>query len=573
MLKKFQKIVFLVSIFFFLFTFVPTIKAARIGEVIRFYIDSSYDISQREELMARLVKETPKLYFYIDNTWWTSQTSLKQKEILEKLTSLANEFETKIYPKLTSIFGQEWKPGIDGDEKITILFQPMKKNAGGYFRSIDEYLRIQFPESNEREMLYLNTQYLESARLKGFLAHEFVHLITFNQKNKIHNKTEETWLNEARAESAISILGYDSLYEGSNLQERVKDFLKNPSDSLTEWLNKEDDYGSVNLFVQYLLDHYGVSILADSLKSKKVGIESINYALKKNGFEKDFSQIFTDWTIALLVADCNLGKNYCYLNKNLENLTVTPAINFLPLTGKSTLSVTHITKNWSGNWYKFIGGKGILELEFSSLAGLDFKVPYVVQEKTGKYKISFLTLDENQKGKIQIPDFSTENLSLIIIPSLQTKISGFDGVEPTYPFTFEVSILERTPEEEAQLIKKLLKQIEELKAEIARLQAEIDAILAGREQKTVCGKFEKNLYFGMKNNFEVRCLQEFLKNQGPEIYPEGLVTGNFLELTKKAVIRFQEKYAKDILAPWGLEKGTGFVGPTTRAKINELLGF
>jgi len=77
----------------------------------------------------------------------------------------------------------------------------------------------------------------------------------------------------------------------------------------------------------------------------------------------------------------------------------------------------------------------------------------------------------------------------------------------------------------------------------------------------------------LRSNPEVRCLQEFLKNQGAEIYPEGLVTGNFLSLTKAAVIRFQEKYASEILTPLGLERGTGFVGEMTRAKINEILGY
>jgi len=77
----------------------------------------------------------------------------------------------------------------------------------------------------------------------------------------------------------------------------------------------------------------------------------------------------------------------------------------------------------------------------------------------------------------------------------------------------------------------------------------------------------------MTNNTEVRCLQEFLKSQGQSIYPEGLITGNFFSLTKQAVIRFQEKYADEILAPLGLRQGTGFVGPSTRQKINQLLGF
>jgi hypothetical protein len=69
----------------------------------------------------------------------------------------------------------------------------------------------------------------------------------------------------------------------------------------------------------------------------------------------------------------------------------------------------------------------------------------------------------------------------------------------------------------------------------------------------------------------VRQLQIFLKAQGPEIYPEGLVTGYFGPLTQRAVQRFQAKY--NIVSSGTPETtGYGLVGPLTRAKINALQG-
>lgn len=540
------------------------VNAEALGEKKIFYIESSYDLSAREELTAVLVKTTPKLYFYVDENWWNFNP---QDEVYQALSDLGEEFQDKIYPALTSTFGPEWNPGVDKDSRISVLIHPMRENAGGYFSSKDEYPKLQVPNSNEREMVYLNTEYITDPLAKSFLAHEFTHLITFNQKENSHDITEEIWLNEARAEYASTLVGYDDVYEGSNLEIRAEIFSEDPSDSLLEWRDTEYDYGSISLFVQYLVDHYGIEILIDSLHSTKTGIESINYALKKNGFEEDFSQIFLDWTIATLINDCNYGAKYCYLNPNLGNFHISSRINFLPLSGKSTLSLADVTKNWTGNWYKIIGGRGILKFVFTGGLNASFKVPYIAKTRSSGYIVDFLELDEFRRGEVCIDDFGTEIVSLFVIPSLQNPEASDD--KSFYSFSWSASIEESQKEQE--LISQLLAKIAGLKVEIARVQAMINIILENRGERPVSQEFEYNLYYGLRNNQEVRRLQEFLKNQDPEIYPERLVTGNFLSLTKAAVIRFQEKYASEILTPLKLIKGTGFVGRATRVKINSLL--
>jgi hypothetical protein len=570
-----KRIVFVVSLILFL-SLAIAVSADSVGEKRSFYIEPDYDKSDREKVTAVLVKITSKLYFYVDETWWNFTT---QNEVYQILSELGGEFDDNIYPVLTSTFGPEWNPGIDKDSRITVLIHPMKEEAGGYFSTKDEYSEIEVSNSNKREMIYLNSNYIDSSYNKSFLAHEFVHLITFNQKDNTYNISEEVWLNEARAEYTSTLVGYDDEYEGSKLENRVKIFSEYPSDPMIEWQNKKEDYGVLNLFTQYLVDHYGVEILVDSLQSPETGIESINLALEKNGFDEDFSKIFLDFSIAILINDCNYGSKYCFFNDNLKNIHVVPKTSFLSLTAKSTLSISDVVKNWSGNWYKIIGGKNDLKLEFISSAAQYFTVPYIAKNRNGAYFVNFLELNGSQKVEVNIKDFGTDIIALYIIP-LVNKTNN----DSYYPYSWTVSTVESTVienEDESELINELLAQIELLTQEIARVQAQINSILTAQNQfynKPIQNlsqdcQIKNNLRFGLMNNSEVSCLQEFLKEQGEEIYPLGLVTGNFLSLTKEAVARFQEKYASEILKPFNLEQGTGFVGIKTRTKINQLLNF
>ena len=85
--------------------------------------------------------------------------------------------------------------------------------------------------------------------------------------------------------------------------------------------------------------------------------------------------------------------------------------------------------------------------------------------------------------------------------------------------------------------------------------------------KPATGKF-KPMAFGTRSEM-ARSLQQFLKDLGGDIYPNGLVTGYFGPATRAAVQRFQVKYG--ISGPG--KAGYGNFGPATSAQANALLGY
>ncbi|HNR81456.1 MAG TPA: peptidoglycan-binding domain-containing protein [Candidatus Pacearchaeota archaeon] len=581
--KKFFTGIILSSLLFFGLPFF--VAADVVGEKRIFNVQSNLDAGGRSQVAASLVHSGGKIYFYADDSWWEALNETEKNEKIAILKGIDAEFSNNVFPKLTQTFGFTSNSG-----SLTVLFHEMIKNQRGYIRTGDNYSKDRVPSSNEREMIYLNQENLELSLPSAALAHEYVHWITFNQKNLLRNVNDDVWSDEMRAVYSSTFLGYDVPFEGSVLEGELYVFNNDSSESLVEWQNYLAQYAIAHLLAQYIVDHYGINVLADSMKTEKTGIASVDYGLANNGFNIAFTQIFRDWLIALAVNNCSLGSKYCYKYQDLQKFFIEPQVSYF---SGASRTMSFNTSYFTPGWQKIIASEKNMRLEFSGDPQAKFIVPYLACDPANVCVAGELPVAADGSASLDLPGLGGQYLSLTLMPFASGKTSGFrteDGNGTnisSLSYSIKTSIstsvangngngAEIEPESEFQdvRIREMLAQIQLLKDEIIKIQTilaqKIGSAPAPASEYS-CGAITENLYFGCDNYAQVACLQEFLKNQGEAIYPQGLVTRRFSLDTKAAVIRFQEKYAAEVLWPLGLKSGTGYVGAATRAKINQLM--
>jgi len=254
------------------------------------------DTNENFQIDATLQYVTDHTYFWIEDGIRFNERDLEE---------LAETFETQIYPLDREYFGSEWRPGVDGDEHLYIIYaEGLGGNLAGYFSSADEYHTLAHEYSNMHETFMLNADNLEfdEEYTYGVLAHEFQHMIHWYQ-----DRNEEAWLNEGLSELAAFINGYDIggfdyLYSGE------------PDIQLTDWPNNPNQtaphYGASFLFLTYFLDRFGASTVQSLAKHPGNGMSSIDDILAETdardpltGAEVRADDVFLDWTLATYLAD------------------------------------------------------------------------------------------------------------------------------------------------------------------------------------------------------------------------------------------------------------------------------
>jgi len=161
------------------------------------------------------------------------------------------------------------------------------------------------------------------------------------------------------------------------------------------------------------------------------------------------------------------------------------------------------------------------------------------------------------------------------------------GTPITVTVAFPEEVVEEGVAEEEVVVEKPISEmtIDEIQGKIAQIMAQIkvlqEQLVEAKAAEKISGCtinfFDRNLKQGMSGS-DVKCLQIILNSDADtKIVASGVGSSSnettyFGALTKSAVVKFQGKYASEILAAWGLTSGNGFIGQTTRAKLNEILG-
>lgn len=295
---------------------------------------------QPYQMEAVLRKVGAHCYIYVEKGHDMSD------ELVAKLTQ---QFDEVIYKRDTSFFGYEWKPGIDWDERVTLLFmdvvdgwEPGKGYVGGYFTPTNEASARDIYFSNEREMVVLDIYPSDPSKedYLGVLAHEFQHLIHWNQ-----DAAETRFLNEAQSQIAFYACGYGHAPQ-------TFQFVKTPDTQLDEFDNGLDDYGEVYAWMYYLWIHYAgdtdeerAAFFRALNGSKLKGLESFAEALKLKGVEKPLPQIIQEFLVANYAAAPELAEGQFGYDETFSFAVADAAVHGLDAVGAPSFEDNRVSLN------------------------------------------------------------------------------------------------------------------------------------------------------------------------------------------------------------------------------------
>ena len=399
---------------------VPAAPAApvQIGQTERFFIHIP-----AAEVTATCIAKSEHLYVYIEN-------SVRDMLTDAEAVAIAKEFDTRIYPNVRKWMGTEWKPGLDRDNRITLLMHDVGMNGsgleyGGYFAPTDQLPTK--PNSNRREMLYMDIfQFRERSRHTFYssLAHEFAHLVNWFQNG---GTTDQRWLEEGTA-SFVEWAVYGNVHTIF-----VDGYLSNPSVPLVYANTRDVYYGGAFMLMLYLYEQYGGSELIRSIIATDVlGKHAIDAALAGSGRNERFAEVFLNWGLANWVnaqaKDKKLG--YSAL-KNRKVSARAPRVFNYPRV-ENNISINQ----WSAHYIRFENLPETLNLLVSGTDSGNLYATTLHLPPNGRAIVKPIPFDTKNRGHIRLEQLQQDGEIVLMVTADAPQIVQY--VAENMPADFEV---------------------------------------------------------------------------------------------------------------------------------------
>jgi hypothetical protein len=235
--------------------------------------------------------------------------------------AVAGEYDERIYNGIVGVFGSDEimkEYDVDRDGKFTLFLLDIKDGfngsgayTAGYFFSVDLFSSGSFPQSNERDMIYVDTypSRLCSEESYATIAHELQHFINYASRASRGRRLMETWIDEGLSAAA------ERIYLGRHNEERIARF--NSSETIRRgnnffvWGEKRDgypdsildEYATVYLFFQWLrLQSGGTAIFRRIVDSEhhdyRAVINAISDTFAENLDSTSWETVLRSWLAA-----------------------------------------------------------------------------------------------------------------------------------------------------------------------------------------------------------------------------------------------------------------------------------
>ncbi len=238
-------------------------------------------------ITAALVATSDRAHAYVD----VADTS---DVMTEQIQAQIDRFSTKTYPLIVSIFGDE--SDVDNEGKIHVLYTHLVDEVGsgvaGFFDPRSVVPPSQGGNGNLSDLIYVSP-----TRDEGFyelaLAHEFQHLINFNQHVLIRGGAgEEPWLNEGLSHVCEDLIG-----QHEHNRSYMDIFLLAPHSYslISSPMSSNGVRGAAYLFIRSLVEEFGSDILSRLVQTDQAGIANVEKAAGQpfaDLFDRHVSRIF-----------------------------------------------------------------------------------------------------------------------------------------------------------------------------------------------------------------------------------------------------------------------------------------